>query len=206
MRELERPEFSAVLLAGGLSTRMGCDKATLNFLGVPLWLHQIATLRAVRPTELFISGREQGPYSQNYLGVGEPGIRVVMDPAPGLGPLAGIATALRSAHCHSVLILAVDLPAMSPHFLSALVLNSQGDGLVPQDPDGFEPLAAVYTKKCLPLAESLLISGSLSLQFFVRRAVALGLIRVQKLQPSERGLFLNLNRPADLLRAHVDPL
>src|SRR4029077_13783233 len=49
--------FSAVLLAGGESRRMGTDKATFLFRGKPLWQVQLETLRKLRPAEIFLSAR-----------------------------------------------------------------------------------------------------------------------------------------------------
>ena len=39
--------FSALLLAGGESRRMGRDKATIEFDGRPLWKRQMELLRAL---------------------------------------------------------------------------------------------------------------------------------------------------------------
>ena len=53
--------FSAVLLAGGRSTRMGRDKAWLDWHGVPLWRHQLEKLTALQAERVFIScRRDQG--------------------------------------------------------------------------------------------------------------------------------------------------
>ena len=51
--------FSAVLLAGGESRRMGTDKATFLFHGKPLWQVQLETLRKLRPAEIFLSARTE---------------------------------------------------------------------------------------------------------------------------------------------------
>jgi molybdopterin-guanine dinucleotide biosynthesis protein A len=50
-------KFSAVILAGGRSQRMGCDKAWLLFEGKSLLARQIELVRQVEPEEIFISGR-----------------------------------------------------------------------------------------------------------------------------------------------------
>ena len=51
---------SAVLLAGGKSSRMGRDKAFLEIEGEPLWQRQLATLRRLAPEQLMISGPLRG--------------------------------------------------------------------------------------------------------------------------------------------------
>jgi molybdopterin-guanine dinucleotide biosynthesis protein A len=84
------PPFTAVLLAGGKSTRMGRDKAGVLLHGQPLWQRQLATLRAVQPAELFISGKADAAYAGA-------GVEIVADNFPGLGPLSGLEATLRRA-------------------------------------------------------------------------------------------------------------
>ena len=185
------PPFTAVLLAGGESTRMGRDKAGVLIDGQPLWQRQLATLRAVHPHELFISGKADGPYA-------DAGVEILADSVPGLGPLAGVEAALRRASHPLVLVLAIDLPAMTADFLSGLVRESAAAGCVARDDRWFEPLAAVYPRACLPLAESCLRDADRSMQRFVRLAVEGGLLGLHDLRPGERALFKNLNQPGDL--------
>jgi molybdopterin-guanine dinucleotide biosynthesis protein A len=181
--------FAAVLLAGGRSSRMGSDKAALVVDGQPLWQRQLATLRALHPRELFISGRSDGPYATA-------GVEIVEDTIPGLGPLGGIAVALRYSASPLVVILAIDLPAMTPDFLGAMLKG--GRALVPQNARYFEPLAAVYPKSALPIAEEMLRDEDRSMQRFVRRLVDAGLVQSRPVEPGEVALFRNVNRPEDL--------
>ena len=76
---------SAVLLAGGKSSRMGRDKALLEIDGEPLWRRQLATLRALEPEQLMVSGPPRGE--------GE----TVADEIEDAGPLGGVAAALPNA-------------------------------------------------------------------------------------------------------------
>jgi len=187
------PPFAAFLLAGGKSTRMGRDKAAVLIDGQPLWQRQLATLRALHPHELFISGRPGGPYAGA-------GVEILADNFPSLGPLAGLEAALRRAHHPLVLVLAIDLPAMTPDFLSALLRRAAvtAAGCVSRDDRWFEPLAAVYPRTCLPLVEACLRDADRSLQRFVQRAVDAGLVGIREVAPDERALFKNVNRPHDL--------
>ena len=187
------PPFTAVLLAGGKSTRMGRDKAGVLIHDRPLWQRQLATLRAVHPHELFISGKPDGPYASA-------GVEILADNFPGLGPLAGLEAALRRASHPLVLVLAIDLPAMTADFLSLLLRQAAASatGCVPRDDRWFQPLAAIYPRTCLPLAEACLRDADRSMQRFVRLAVEGGLAGIRDLQPGERPLFKNINQPGDL--------
>lgn len=167
------------------------DKAGLIIDGQPLWQRQLTTLRATDPAELFISGKPDGPYA-------EAGVSIVIDTRPGLGPLGGLAAALRHAHCENLLVLAIDLPAMTSAFLSTLTRTIDSEqGVVPKNQKWFEPLAAVYPRRSLPLVEQCLRSEDHSLQNFVRLAVAQGHVAIHELTGDELPLFRNLNQPAD---------
>ena len=60
--------FSAALLAGGRSSRMGRDKAFLEIDGVPLWQRQLQTLRELGPSETFLAGPMQSEGDRERFG------------------------------------------------------------------------------------------------------------------------------------------
>ena len=177
---------SAVLLAGGKSSRMGCDKALLEIDGAPLWRRQLATLRALAPEQLLVSGPSRGE--------GE----TVADEIAGAGPLGGVAAALHRCSAPLLVVLAVDLPEMTAAFLHGLLmLCRDGGGVVTRGPDFFEPLAAVYPKVAQALAWEQLQRGEFSMQRFVAAALREKLVVARKRQPEEDALFTNFNTPAD---------
>src|SRR5206468_12665848 len=75
--------FSAVILAGGKSVRMGCDKSFVELAGQTLLARQVQLVRAAGAIEVFISGRTGADYS-TYV------CRVLVDKFQGAGPLAGL--------------------------------------------------------------------------------------------------------------------
>ena len=181
---------SAVLLAGGKSTRMGRDKAFLEFGGRPLWQHQIETLRQLAPAQLLLSGPARPEWVE---------LELVADEATNAGPLAGIAAALRKCLTSHLVVLAIDLPKMKPEFLRSLLASCGSEsGIVPQAAEGFEPLAAVYPASCLQAAEAALRDRRLSLQHFVQDGIDQGWLQARTISAAEYPLFLNLNSPADL--------
>jgi molybdopterin-guanine dinucleotide biosynthesis protein A len=188
------PGFSAVLLAGGKSTRMGRDKAALVFEGQPLWRRQLATLAALQPLELFISGRPDGPFAGN----GD--LRIIEDLHPGCGPMSGLESVCRRMHTSCLCVLAVDLPWMTTTFLERLVQMAlqDGRGVVLQNGEYFEPLAAVYPRSVEALVGDHLARHDYSMQSLIRCAVERDLIVPYALDEEERSLFRNLNTPEDL--------
>ena len=183
------PEFSAVLLAAGRSTRMGRDKALLEIAGVPLWRRQREVLESAGATEIFVSARADQAWAATQ--------NVVRDAVPDGGPLGGIAAALeRAAHPH-LAVLAVDLPRMEPAWFAALLAACAPDaGAVGRHGGFFEPLAAVYPRVLLPLAAAALARGEFSLQRLLTAAVAQRLMRVREIGPAEAAMLANWNEPA----------
>lgn len=185
--------FSAVLLAGGQSTRMGRDKALLPLADSQLlWQRQLGVLERLGAAEILLSGSRREGMPEH--------VRSVEDAQPGLGPLAGLVAALERISTARLVALAIDLPEMSPEYLMQL----EG-GAVPSLRGRLEPLAAVYPVECLPLARERLASPDRSLQSFVLAAEALGLLRIVDVAPDDERLFVNWNRPSDLPQSFQRP-
>jgi molybdenum cofactor guanylyltransferase len=183
--------FSALVLAGGRSSRMGSPKALIDMDGIPLWLRQAALLQSLRPAELLISAG-----SDWYPGGGP--WRVVNDRSPGRGPLGGIDAALATMETDLLLVLAVDMPAMSAEFLGALIDRAGPLGVVPVDAGLYQGLAAVYPKSSSLLVEESLCGDDYSLQRLMISAVAQGLMTALPISDADRPLFRNVNNPDDL--------
>ncbi|MHB1308024.1 MAG: molybdenum cofactor guanylyltransferase [Limisphaerales bacterium] len=185
-------KFSAVILAGGKSSRMGHDKAWLPMDGQPLLTRQIAVVRELGPVELFISGRAD----TDYRSLGYP---VLKDAFPDAGPLAGIVAGLQAATAPLVLVLAVDMPEMTSATLRDLVRRcGEGTGVVPRVGHRLEPLAALYPKIAAPLALDLLQRQLRAVRTFAERCKQAGLVAVHNVAVPDGKCFANWNSPDDL--------
>ena len=190
--------FSAVLLAGGKSTRMGHDKALIPIGGLPLWERQLLLVQQLAPMQTFLSGPPRAHWDAGRY-------TVVEDAQPDAGPLAGLVAALRACAAPHLLALAVDLPKMTTTYLAELLSCCSGQaGVVPRNGRHFEPVAAVYPKICLPHAEEALATGEHALQDFAARGVADGWLIARDITADEAPLFLNMNTPADLAEVTSD--
>ena len=182
---------TGLLLAGGRSSRLGRDKATLVVGGQFMWERQIALLRSAGASPIFISTRRSPDWAPADA-------RVVLDAAPSRGPLSGLTAALAATQTSHLLALAIDLPAMTrQHLCKLLSLAGTGAGVVPKQEDRFEPLCAVYPKAALELAQAALARADASLQALVRNLVAQGLVKEYPVTSTESGLYRNVNEPAD---------
>lgn len=188
--------FAAVILAGGKSSRMGRDKAWLEFAGQSLLARQIALARELGAGETFVSGRP----GVDYAALGCP---VLHDPVPDCGPLSGIAAALAATRPPLLLVLAVDMPYLDVEFLKRLYAHGRdGLGAVPKLGEIIEPLAAFYPKAAESLMRPLLATlppdHPPGAKRFAQRCVAAGLARFVALSPAEAGRFQSWNSPGDL--------
>lgn len=186
-----KTEFTAVLLAGGASKRMGRPKALVEVAGVPLWRRQMGLLRQLAPMEILISAGEDwavepGPWT------------VVRDRVPQLGPLGGIDAALRAMSSDFLLVLAVDMPDMSAEFLEGLCRAAGPKGIVPEQEGHFQGLAAIYPRTILTLLEEILAGDDRSLQHLVKKAIRMGVAEGRPIAEGDSKLFTNCNLPTDL--------
>jgi molybdopterin-guanine dinucleotide biosynthesis protein A len=150
----DRPQLSraAFVLAGGKSSRMGTNKAFLDFRGQTLLHLSLATLKSVCDDVVIVGDpalfAEFGP--------------VISDLFPGCGPLGGIHAALKHSSADLNLMLAVDMPFVSPEllrFLFAAAENTDSIVTVPHTANGFQPLCAVYRRDFIETAEANLRAG-----------------------------------------------
>ena len=184
--------FSAVILAGGQSRRMGRDKAWLPLDGQPLLARQIALVRELAPADIFISGRADTDYSVL-------GCPVLTDEFADAGPLAGIAAGLAAASAPLVLVLAVDMPDMTSAALRRLLERcAAGVGVVPRVNRRVEPLAAFYPKAATLLAVDLLKRQLRAVRTFAEQCSHAGLVTLHDVEATDWKCFANWNSPADL--------
>lgn len=140
---------AGIVLCGGLSSRMGRDKAWLPWRGRPLLGHVVDRLALAVDEILVVAapGQPLPPVSA----------RIVRDRAPHLGPLAGIREGLESIESRCAFITSTDAPFLTPRFVQALV--EAGPAAAPEI-DGFvQTLAAVYPAEAAALVAELLTAG-----------------------------------------------
>ena len=111
------------VLAGGRSSRMGSDKALVEFGGRPLIAHAVGILKAAG-----LAVSIAGACAENRAGL-EAYAPVIPDTEAGLGPLGGICAALRSTTASYGVFLPVDVPLMAPSLIAFLVRHAGGGGL-----------------------------------------------------------------------------
>ena len=188
--------FSAALLMGGRSRRMGVDKAYLTDpeSGLASWARQARLLQSLDPDERLLSLRE-GQTQPSELA----SWRTVIDLVDDAGPISGLAACLQAAQQSLVLVLGVDLLAMEMAVLERVLrLASLDAGAVYQNAQGFyEPLAAAYPKSAVGSAQIFLNNGGRRLQDWLSSGGEAGWMQPIPLKIEDEASFLNVNTQAD---------
>lgn len=183
--------FSAVLLVGGESRRMGRDKAMLVFHARPLWERQIALLRKLQPQEIFVSARTEPVWLPHDA-------QLLLDEPPSRGPLSGLTTALNRMQTSHLIALAVDMPWMTSARIRVLCGRATiGCGVVPIIGDLAEPLAAIYPREVAIDFLIALRGGDFSMQTLVRVLAQTEKVRMIAVSEEEQCQFRSMNEPGD---------
>ncbi|MGR3303891.1 MAG: molybdenum cofactor guanylyltransferase [Candidatus Scalindua sp.] len=151
--------MTAVILAGGKSSRMGSNKAFLKLKGKTFIERQIELLREMFD-EIFISANTPSEYE--YLN-----LPVFKDIYPEKGPLGGIYTSLVNSSSFYTFMLACDMPFVESGLIKYLKeLTKEYDVVVPKSERGLEPLHAFYSKNCIDPIKRELDSNNLRIISF----------------------------------------
>ena len=171
----EKFSIETVILAGGLSRRMGIEKARLRLGHRTLLGHARALATAM----------------------GLPCRVLRVDRLPGLGPLGGVETVLRRAKADRILFLSCDMPFLQPDLVEQLLaVDAPAVFATAHGKVGF-PFC--LSRKILPKVEVQLAAGQLSLQAFARK------IRTRRLRvpKADWPQLDNLNTPSELAAARA---
>jgi molybdenum cofactor guanylyltransferase len=188
-------DFTAIILAGGKSSRMGRPKALLPFGNEPLIVHLVRTLERSFNSVVVVAAPDQElPLLR---------AKVVRDEVAYQGPVGGIYYGLKAAIGTAAFVTSCDaaflsLPLIS--FLRSQILNY--DVVVPYWQARFQPLHAVYRRSVLPLLKQQLERGELRPIFLYDkvRTRKVGEEEVRRFDPE--GLsFFNMNAPEDYAQA-----
>ena len=193
---------SGVILAGGLSTRLGRDKASELLAGRSLLQRVVDRLAGLVDEYVVVTAAGQ---VLPAVEASAP-VRAVEDAYARVGPLGGIYSALSAMQGAWALTVACDMPLLQPALLSELLRVAPGhDAVVPLNDGGLpEPLCAVYAKTCLPAIKQRVDAGSYKVTGFFESVDVL-FVEPQAWQgfDSDGLSFLNVNREEDLRRAEA---
>lgn len=114
-------KITAIILAGGKSSRMGQDKGLLDFKGKPMVAHIIDHLKSCGVDDIIIvsNNNEYKKFDQN----------LYPDIIKDQGPLGGVYTGLSHSYSEWNLIVSCDVPNLAPKYFELLIQQGQNSPL-----------------------------------------------------------------------------
>jgi molybdenum cofactor guanylyltransferase len=191
-------DVEGFILVGGRSSRMGTDKARLQFGGQTSVARIAAELCPVT-SRISLVGRGPAGF--------DPDLRIIPDTHEQWGALGGIHAALGACAADWALIVACDLPFVTRDLCSRLLTLGQPespDAVVPIQPDGRpQPLCAIYRRESCWLEAEKLIAGGEHIPRALLANVNTRWVRLEELNdlPGAENFFFNVNTPEDYERA-----
>jgi molybdopterin-guanine dinucleotide biosynthesis protein A len=186
---------TAIVLAGGKSSRLGRDKALEKIGGKYLIERVIDSLSQLGDDIIVVTA---APNQLSDLNVEK-----VIDTYPRTGAKVGLCTGINASLSFYSLVVACDMPFLNIDLLRYLLDSASGfDAVIPRIGDKIEPLHAVYSKNCIPILDEHISKGKLKISDLFNevnvRYVEVG--EIEKYDSQHLSLF-NINSEADLKRA-----
>lgn len=186
-------QITGVVLAGGMSSRFGSNKAMALWHGKSLIQHVCDTLSSVFD-DMLLSTNTPAQYA--FLK-----IPIVKDQYQNLGPLAGIQAALTASSRSWIFVSGCDMPAITSDLIIRLCNYTKNnfEAVIPWLKSGPEPLCGLYHKTALAKIDTQLASGRVKAQDLVSRLSARKVEEEELIDiPGGLQIFSNINRIVDL--------
>jgi len=177
-------EATAIIMAGGESSRMGADKSMLSVGGRPL-IETVAEQLRGSFSQILVS-------ADNVEKFGFLNLPIIRDEVVGQGPLMGIASALEASDNELNFVVACDIPYIDLHYVRRMLMEANGaDAVIPTSGDEkYEPLFAVYRRSLLRGMHEVLESGGRKISDILSKCS----VKFLKLEAQQ---FANLNTTTD---------
>jgi molybdopterin-guanine dinucleotide biosynthesis protein A len=139
---------SAVILAGGKSTRMGINKCTVLFHGKPLIYWPVTLLKdVVDEVIISVAMNNEASVLEDYF---KDKVNIVNDERSDFGPLMGILSSFKRAKGEYIALAPCDSPLIPAKLYERLFDLATGyDGAVPFVNGFWEPLHGVYKRETM---------------------------------------------------------
>lgn len=181
---------AAVILAGGMSRRMGRDKAALPF-GEETMLSRLVRIYRPHFDMIAVSLNEAGRFDTA-------GALEVVDRHPGDGPMAGLEAAFLDTGADVIFLTGTDLPLGDPALAKHLLgLLGDYDVCLIRSEKGPEPLFAVYSSRCLDAVRRALEAGRRSMFHMLQEVRTLEIPAEELTQFNVQQVLTNVNDPEE---------
>jgi molybdopterin-guanine dinucleotide biosynthesis protein A len=146
-------EMSAVILAGGKSSRMNYQNKALLLWNGKSFLKVLAEELKLVADEILVSEHELQPrWLEDHA--------IVYDDFPDCGPLSGIESGLACCKNDCLIVAACDMPMLKKELFYTMYQQLEDyDAIIPVAKGKMQPLAAIYKKKTLNIVRQQLQNG-----------------------------------------------
>lgn len=197
---------SAIILAGGISSRFGEDKGIVKLADKPLLRYVVDIVYSIADETIIVTHTIER--AKQYYALVPSNVRFVIDMFEATGPLVGSLSGFTVARGKYCLVLPFDTPFVSRELVLLLFDLCIGrSAVIPRWPNGqIEPLHAVYrVDAAKTAAEATLAEGRLDMRGMIERMRSvrfLSTLVISQVDPELRNFF-NVNTPLDLKRAEA---
>lgn len=192
-----KKEITAVILAGGKSSRMGSDKSLLKLGGKALIEHVIDAIRPYVSSVIVVTNNKEKYRFLNN-------VSFVSDIIKNQGPFIGLISGIKSIDTKWCFVTSCDMPLIDGKIIEYLWRRKERNIVSPFSNDGYEPLISLYSKDILPFAEKLMTEDMRSINKFITIMEKLGYVdKIDKnilMEEFGEEIFLNINNHDNYLR------
>ena len=185
-------KLSAIILAGGQSTRMKYNKEHLK-IGSSYLIHQRITTLKKYFDEIIV-------VSNNKIHYKDYPVKVVSDILDGSSPIIGLHAGLHHSSNDYNFVIACDMPFIDYSYIDYLISKiTSHDAYIAQMNRFYEPFHGIYHKRIIPLIENLVAADNFGFQHMIRQTNYL-VIHEEEIAPFllQKDLFKNINSETEL--------
>ncbi|MFA5629252.1 MAG: molybdenum cofactor guanylyltransferase [Dehalococcoidales bacterium] len=154
---------SAILLAGGKSSRLGTDKAEVKLNNESVMIQLIAEKLSELTDDIVVSSN-----GKFYEAITVP-VKWITDVKPGAGSLMGLYSGLLAVKHDFAIAVACDMPFINLGLLKYMIsLPRDYDALLPKIDGKTEQFHSIYSRNCIPRMEKFLDAGNLKITAFLK--------------------------------------
>jgi len=187
--------MTGIILSGGKSSRMGLNKAFLEINGERLIDRTLRQFKELFSEVILVTNEPLLYLDQD--------VTLITDIYKRKGPLGGLYAGLFYSSFDYAFLCPCDMPYLNTKFIRYMMERVAGyDIVIPETPEGYHPLHAIYSRRCLPTIKSLLMRDRLKMIgcFKGMRVLFIPESVIRSYDPEGR-MFLNINTKQDLRQA-----
>ena len=184
---ISKDQLTALILAGGKSSRMGRDKGLISFEEKSFIDHIMLAVRPLVHEIIIVSdNRQYDQFNQKR----------VEDIHPNNGPVGGIHSGLIHSTTNYNIVLSCDIPRITTQLIQSLLLKESLDTPITflRVEDKNMPLIGLYHKNCIEQFSNALSQGERRLQTVINACKTKHI----DVDPNDFKYTLNINTPEQL--------